>query len=138
MTESEAQATSLGNVYVFNYYSEEIENLTVAGKVVNTSPIEAWSKGASKEEGTKYTPKGISVGRAKPAEEVPGKFGLGDQPVRVEWLSKARTVTVHIPNTEESGVNLSEDLILILTPSTAILLGPNGRLLGEPKALKES
>ncbi|MDQ3726014.1 MAG: hypothetical protein M3335_09065 [Actinomycetota bacterium] len=136
MTESQAQAT-LGNVYVFNYYSEEIENLNVAGEKVTQKPIEGWSKGTEKE-GLKYTPRGITVPRAKPAEEVPGKFGLGDQLVRAEWPSKTKTVTVHIPNTEESGVNLTEDLILLISPSSAILLGPNGRLLGPPKNLQDA
>jgi hypothetical protein len=134
MTDSQA---TLGNVYVFNYNAEEIESLTVAGVEVTANPIEGWSKGGE-SEGPKFTPRSVRVPRAKPAEEVPGKFGLGNQPVRVEWPSKARTVTVHIPNPEESGVNLTEDMLLMISPSVAILMGPNGRLLGEPKAFSNA
>jgi hypothetical protein len=131
---TEAQAT-LGNVYVFNYWSEEIEKFTVAGEVVNNSPVEGWSKGG-KEEGTKYTPRGITVPRAKPKEEVPGKFGLGEQSLRIEWPSITRKVTVNIPGPEESGINITEDMILLISPHVAILLAPNGHLINEPKSLE--
>ena len=131
---TEAQAT-LGNVYVFNYWSEEIEKLTVAGEVVNKSSVEGWSKGGEKE-GAKYTPRGIAVPRAKPKEEVPGKFGLGEQSIRIEWPSTTRKVTITIPGPDESGVNLTEDMILLISPYVAILLSPNGHLLDEPKAFQ--
>jgi hypothetical protein len=131
---AEAQAT-LGNVYVFNYWSEEIENLTAAGQVVNKTPVEGWSKGGEKE-GTKYTPHGITVPRAKPTEEVPGKFGLGEQSIRIEWPSITRRVTINIPGPDESAVNLTEDMILLISPYVAILLAPNGHLLDEPKTVK--
>lgn len=133
---TEAQATP-GNVYVFNYWSEELEKLTVAGEVVNKTAIEPWSKGGEKE-GAKYTPHGIAVPRAKQEEEVPGKFGLGPQPVRAEWLSETKKVTVTIPKPDESGVNISEDMILLISPYVAILLSPNGHLLGEPKSVESS
>lgn len=133
---TEAQAT-LGNVYVFNYWSEEIEKLTVAGEPVNKNPVEGWSKGG-KEEGAKYTPRGIAVPRAKPKEEVPGKFGLGEQSIRIEWPSITRKGTVTIPGPEESGVNITEDMILLISPQVAILLAPNGHLLEEPKSLKSA
>jgi hypothetical protein len=134
MTESQA---TLGNVYVFNYNAEEIESLNIGGQKVTESPIEGWSRGGL-NEGPKFTPNGIPVPRAKQAEEVPGKFGLGSQLVRVEWPSKTKAVTISIPNPEESGVNLTEDMILLLSPAVAILMGPNGRLLGEPKTFKSA
>jgi hypothetical protein len=130
-----SDAAALGNVYIFNYDSEEIETLTVAGQVVTKNPIEGWSKG-SDGEGPKYTPRGLVVPRAKPAEEIPGKFGLGNQSVRGEWPSQTRQVTVHIPGPTECGVNLTEDMILLISPYVAILLAPNGHLLDEPKTFK--
>ncbi|HEU5063744.1 MAG TPA: hypothetical protein VFT79_11420 [Solirubrobacterales bacterium] len=130
-----SDAAALGNVYVFNYYSEEVEKLTVAGEVVTKEPIGAWSKGGT-GEGPKFTPCGLIVPRAKPAEEVPGKFGLGNQSVRGEWPSTTRQVTVHVPGPNESGVNLTEDMILLISPYVAILLSPNGHLLDEPKTFK--
>ncbi|HEU5063745.1 MAG TPA: hypothetical protein VFT79_11425 [Solirubrobacterales bacterium] len=133
---TEAQAT-LGNVYVFNYWSEEIEKLTVAGEVVNKSSVEGWSKGGEKE-GAKYTPRGIAVPRAKPKEEVPGKFGLGEQSIRIEWPSTTRKVTITIPGPDESGVNLTEDMILLISPHVAILLAPNGHLINEPKSTQSA
>lgn len=133
---SDSQAT-LGNVYVFNYYSEEIEKLTIAGEPVTKEPIGPWSKGGQ-GEGPKFTPNGLIVPRAKPAEEVPGKFGLGNQSVRGEWPSMTRQVTVHIPGPNESGINLTEDMILLISPYVAILLAPNGHLLDEPKTFKSA
>jgi hypothetical protein len=132
-----SDAAALGNVYVFNYYSEEVEKLTVAGEVVTKEPIGPWSKGGA-EEGPKFTPSGLIVPRAKPAEEVPGKFGLGNQSVRGEWPSTTRQVTVHIPSPSESSVNLTEDMILLISPYVAILLSPNGHLLDEPKTFKNA
>lgn len=131
---TEAQAT-LGNVYVFNYWSEGIERLAVAGEVVNNSSVDGWSRGGERD-GTKYTPRGVTVPRAKPREEVPGKFGLGEQSIRIEWPSSFRKVAINIPGPEESGVNLTEDLILLISPYVAILLAPNGRLLDEPKTFE--
>ncbi len=133
---TDSQATP-GNVYVFNFNSEEIESLNVAGQVVNQNPIEGWSRGGA-EEGPKFTPRGIAVPRAKPREEVPGKFGLGEQPVRAEWLSTTRKVTVKIPGPEESSVNLSEDLLLLISPYVAILMSANGHLISEPQAFKSA
>lgn len=130
-----SDAAALGNVYVLNCNAEEIENLTVAGLVVNKDPVEGWSRGGD-GEGPQYTPRGLPVPRAKQAEEVPGKFGLGDQLVRGEWPSEPRKVTVHIPSPRESGVNLTEDMVLVISPYVAILLAPNGHLLDEPKAFQ--
>ncbi len=120
---------ALGSVYVFNYFSEELEKLSVGGEKVNPKGIEPWSKGSGTE--TRYTPHGIAVPRSKTKGEVAGEFGLGLQPVRAEWPSEIRKVEVDIPG-PESGVNLTEDMILLLSPYVAILLSPNGHLLAEP------
>ncbi len=134
---TEAQAT-LGNVYVFNYWSEELEHFSVNGQEVLKSPIPPWSAG-KESEGLKYTPSGIAVPRAKPREEVPGKFGLGDQSLRLEWPSLPKTVQVSIPGPEEGQkINLTENMILLISPNVAILLSPNGHLINEPKALQSA
>ena len=68
----------------------------------------------------------------------PKNLPLGNQSVRGEWPSMTRQVTVHIPSPNESGVNLTEDMILLISPYVAILLAPNGHLLDEPKTFKSA
>lgn len=135
---TEAQATP-GNIYVFNYWSEELEHFSVNGQEILKNPVPAWSAG-KESEGLKYTPSGIAVPRAKPREEVPGKFGLGEQSLRIEWLSPPPKATkVFIPGPEEGQkINLSENMILLISPNVAILLSPNGHLINEPKNLESA
>lgn len=120
---------AVGKVYVFNYFPEELQRLLVGGEQVNSKGIEGWSPAS----GSKYTPSGIAVPRSSTQGEVAGEFGWGEQPVLADWGSYPHQVTtVDVLDPSHGGVNLEEDMILLLSPHVAILMAPNGHLIGPP------
>jgi hypothetical protein len=120
---------SIGNVYVFNYFPEELKRLMVNGLQVNSKGIEGWSPAS----GSKYTPSGKAVPRSSTQGEVAGEFGWGEQQVLADWGSYPhQRVTVEVLDPAHGGVNLEEDMILLLSPHVAILMAPNGHLIGQP------
>jgi len=112
-----------GNVYVFNLYSEQVNNLTVSGGPAGSIGGYATGSGAAP-----YTPASLAVPRAQyPSGSA--AFVLGGNPVQVFWDSFCGLTTINIPSPGSGPVGLNDPLILLLAVNQATLLSTHGYVL---------
>jgi hypothetical protein len=117
----EGVGSSGSRVYLFNMNDEDMNRIQIR-TFQTTSTIEGWSYSSS----SRYQPKALAIERFKRDEDRFG-FAQGDNQVAFSRPSFNGSFKLSI----DSGVPLSDDLILYVFRAKAILMRTNGEIIEE-------
>lgn len=116
--------TAPGSVFVFNVFSEDMDQFSANGRQVGVDPsIPAWSSGPTPP---KYTPFSLRVPRTLNKSDGPGKFFNGTNTIIVSWSGEGGSLNVTINGANDP---LLEDLALYVFRRNFHLLNSVGEVI---------
>ena len=116
--------TAAGSVFVFNVFSEDMDQFSANGKPVGVDPsIPAWSSGPAPP---KYAAFGLRVPRTLNKSDGPGKFFNGTNMIIVSWSGEGGILNVTIDGAKDP---LFEDLALYVFRRNFCLLNSLGEII---------
>ncbi|HKR24924.1 MAG TPA: hypothetical protein VJS15_06660 [Allosphingosinicella sp.] len=105
MTENLNAGTFVGNVYVFNLTSQDL-NLSTNGAPIAGGTIPGWA-----QSGSRYQPSSQAVPRKLNASDGPSNFFNGGNSLSLNWIDGLYFAYVNIDGTQ---LPLNQDILLII------------------------